>query len=411
MRVDGHIANSRRAEQTLEEARSYAGRIVDTLRQPLLVLDADQRIISANRSFYRTFQVSRPQTENCLIYELGNHQWDIPRLRELLDTIVPANVHFEDFEVDHTFPTIGRKTMLLNALRLERTGGEPWLILLAIEDITDRRRTEATLARQTRELERSNADLQEFAGVAAHDLQEPLRKIQFFGEQLKTECGEALGAEGQDSLERMRNAAKRMQRLISDLLTLARIRTAERPFVPVDLADVLQNVISDLEVQIEQVGMQLDVGEMPTIEADPLQMRQLLQNLLDNALKFHRPDGAPVVKIHGELLGVPAGRLLERSPVGSSCRVIVEDNGVGFDEKYLDRIFKVFQRLHGRDRYEGTGMGLAICRKIIERHGGEISARSTPGRGSTFTITLPVVHTQEMNRNGPVYRSDDDPDG
>jgi signal transduction histidine kinase len=364
MRGDEHIPQSRRAEQTLEEARSYADSVVDTLRQPLLVLDADQRIVSANRSFYRTFQVTRQQTEDCLIYELGNHQWDIPGLRELLDTIVPANVHFEDFEVDHTFPTIGRKTMLLNALRLERTGGEPWLILLAMEDITDRRRSEEALARQTRELERSNADLQEFAGVAAHDLQEPLRKIQFFGEQLKTECGEALGAEGQDSLERMRNAAKRMQRLISDLLALARISTAEQPFVPVDLADVLRNVVSDLEVQIEQSGVRLRVGEMPAIEADPLQMRQLLQNLLDNALKFHRPDEAPIVKIHGELLGVPGGHPLGSSPVSKICRVIVEDNGVGFDEKYLDRIFKVFQRLHGRGQHEGTGMGLAICRKI-----------------------------------------------
>jgi signal transduction histidine kinase len=397
MRGDEHIPQSRRAEQTLEEARSYADSVVDTLRQPLLVLDADQRIVSANRSFYRTFQVTRQQTEDCLIYELGNHQWDIPGLRELLDTIVPANVHFEDFEVDHTFPTIGRKTMLLNALRLERTGGEPWLILLAMEDITDRRRSEEALARQTRELERSNADLQEFAGVAAHDLQEPLRKIQFFGEQLKTECGEALGAEGQDSLERMRNAAKRMQRLISDLLALARISTAEQPFVPVDLADVLRNVVSDLEVQIEQSGVRLRVGEMPAIEADPLQMRQLLQNLLDNALKFHRPDEAPIVKIHGELLGVPGGHPLGSSPVSKICRVIVEDNGVGFDEKYLDRIFKVFQRLHGRGQHEGTGMGLAICRKIVERHGGEISARSTPGRGSTFMITLPVEHRQEMN--------------
>jgi signal transduction histidine kinase len=202
---------------------------MDTLREPLLVLDAGQRIISANRSFYRTFQVTREETENCLIYELGNHQWDIPGLRELLETIVPANAHFDDYEVDHAFPTIGRKTMLLNARRLERTSGEPWLILLAIEDITDRRRAEAMLARQARELERSNADLQEFAAVAAHDLQEPLRKIQFFGEQLKIECTEALGAEGRDYLERMRNAAKRMQRLISDLLALARSGPRRNP--------------------------------------------------------------------------------------------------------------------------------------------------------------------------------------
>lgn len=394
MRDHASIAESRRAEQELEEARVYADSIVNTLRQPLLVLDSGQRIVSANRSFYRTFQVTREETEGCLIYELGRHQWDIPGLRVLLETIVPANAHFEDFEVDHAFPTIGHKTMLLNGRRLERASGEPWRILLAIEDVTDRRRAEEVLARQTRELGRSNADLQEFASVAAHDLQEPLRKIQFFGEQLKLEYGEALGAEGQAYLERMRDAATRMQRLISDLLALARIRTAEQPFVRVDLADVLRSVVSDLEVQIKQAGLQLDVGELPTIEADPLQMRQLLQNLIDNALKFHRPDEAPVVKVHGELLGVPGGRR-GNSTVGRSCRVIVEDNGVGFDEKYRDRIFNVFQRLHRRGQYEGTGMGLAICRKIVERHGGEISAKSTPGRGSRFIVTLPVAHRKD----------------
>jgi len=397
LRDDRGISGSRWAEQALEEARIYADSIVNTLREPLLVLDAGLRILSANRSFYRSFQVTPEETEGCLIYELGNHQWDIPRLRELLETIVPANAHFEDFEVDHVFPTIGRKVMLLNARRLERSSGEPWLILLAIEKITDRRRAEALLARQARELARSNADLQEFATVAAHDLKEPLRKIQFFGEQLKIECGEALGAEGRDYLERMRNAAKRMQRLISDLLALARISATEQPFVPVDLAHVMKNVASDLEVQIEQGGARLHVGELPTLEADPLQMRQLLQNLIDNALKFHRPNEAPVVRIHGELIDVREGGSSGSSPADRCCRVIVEDNGVGFDEKYLDSIFNVFRRLHGRAQYEGTGMGLAICRKIVERHGGEISARSTPGQGSAFIVTLPIVHKKEMN--------------
>ena len=385
------------ARQAPEEARIYAQSIVDTLREPLLVLDASQRIISANRSFYQTFQVKREETEGRLIYELGGHQWDIPRLRELLESIIPVNTHFQDVEVEQAFPAIGRKTMLLNARRLERRSGEPWLVLLAIEDITDRRRAEATLARQARELARSNADLKEFATVAAHDLQEPLRKIQFFGEQLKIECTEALGAEGRDYLERMRNAAKRMQRLISDLLALARIRTTEHPFVSVDLADEIRNVVSDLQVQIEQVGARLHVGELPTIEADPIQMRQLLQNLIDNALKFHRPDEAPVVKIRGELLGVPEGRPSGNSPVAETCRVLVEDNGVGFDEKYLARILAPFQRLGGRDQHAGTGIGLAICRKIVERHGGEILAKSTLGQGSTFIVTLPVVHGKEIN--------------
>jgi PAS domain S-box-containing protein len=384
-------------EPALEEAWFYAQSIVDTLREPLLVLDASQRVVSANRCFYQTFQVSREETEGCLIYDLGGHQWAIPRLRELLETIVPANAHFENFEVDHEFPTIGRKTMLVNARRLERRSGEPWLVVLVIEDITDRRRAEAVLARQAQELARSNVDLQQFATVAAHDLQEPLRKIQFFGEQLKIEYGEALGDQGRDYLERMRNSAERMKHLISALLAFARVRTTDQPFVSVDLADVVRNVLSDLEVEIDQLGARLHVGELPTIEADPFQMRQLLQNLIDNALKFHRPDEAPVVEIHGELLGVQEERPSVNWPVDESCRVIVEDHGVGFDEKYLDRIFVPFQRLSSRGPHRGTGMGLAICRKIVDRHGGEISAKSTLGQGSTFMVTVPIVHREERN--------------
>jgi PAS domain S-box-containing protein len=157
LRGNEHITEPGRAGQAFEEPWIYAQSIVDTLREPLLVLDAGQRIISANRCFYQTFQVRREETEGCLIYELGGHQWDIPRLRELLETIIPANTHFQDVEVEQVFPLIGRKTMMLNARRLERRSGEPWLVLLAIEDITDRRRAEAMLARQARELARSSS--------------------------------------------------------------------------------------------------------------------------------------------------------------------------------------------------------------------------------------------------------------
>ena len=367
----------------LEEVRIYANSIFDTLREPLLVLDTSLRIVSANRSFYRIFQVTREATEGCLVYELGSHQWDIPRLREQLETIVPANAHFEDFEVDHTFPTIGHKTMLLNARRLQRKNGEPWLILLAIEDVTDRRRAEAVLARQTRELGRSNADLQEFASVAAHDLQEPLRKIQAFGDRLRGRAAAELSAEGLDYLERMQNAANRMQQLIRDLLTFARVTTKASPFQPVDLKEIVAGVLSDLEVKIQETKAGVQIGELPTIEADPTQMRQLFQNLIGNALKFQPKGQRPVVTVGS------------RNPDGGGkpakmCELSVADNGIGFDERHVDRIFQVFQRLHGREEYDGTGVGLAICRKIAERHGGKIRAESRPGAGATFIVDLPI---------------------
>jgi signal transduction histidine kinase len=184
----------------------------------------------------------------------------------------------------------------------------------------------------------------------------------------------------------MQNAAKRMQTLIEDLLSFSRITSKAQPFVPVELKPILSGVINDLETRIEQVHGQIEIGELPTIEADASQMRQLFQNLLSNALKFHKPDEAPIVKISCQ--PVP-GRESEL------CQITVADNGIGFDEKYLDRIFTVFQRLHGRSEYEGTGVGLAICRRIAERHGGTITANSASNAGATFTVTLPIKHSQE----------------
>jgi len=234
----------------------------------------------------------------------------------------------------------------------------------------------------SRSLERSNRQLQDFASVASHDLQEPLRKVQAFGDRLKSVCGSALDAQGRDYLDRMLNASMRMQSLIQDLLKFARVTSHAHPFLPVDLAKVAQEVLSDLEVRIAETKAVVEVGDLPIIEADALQMRQLLQNLIGNALKFHQLGKPPNVRVYADQFES------ERAADGM-LRLIVEDQGIGFDEKYLDRIFTVFQRLHGRTEYEGTGIGLAICRKIAQRHGGDITAKSTPGYGARFLVTLP----------------------
>jgi signal transduction histidine kinase len=186
----------------------------------------------------------------------------------------------------------------------------------------------------------------------------------------------------------MQNAAGRMQTLINDLLTFSRVTTKAQPFVTVDLAEIAAGVVSDLEARVERSGGRVEIGEMLTLDADPLQMRQLLQNLIGNGLKFHKPGEPPLVKVWCECV---ASNEAGAEPAGGElCRILVSDNGIGFDEKYLDRIFTVFQRLHGRQAYEGTGVGLAVCRRIVERHGGEITATSEPGRGSTFFVTLPI---------------------
>jgi signal transduction histidine kinase len=255
----------------------------------------------------------------------------------------------------------------------------------------ERVQVEMALKAYTVELERSNRELEDFAYVASHDLQEPLRKIQAFGSRLRQKHGAALDEGGLDYLNRMESAAARMQTLINDLLTFSRVTTRAQPFIQVDLASLVQVVLLDLEVKIAEVNGRMHVGTLPTIEADPTQMRQLLQNLISNALKFHREGVPPVVNISSEYLDQPPANLLGKSiPDGGYCRLSIADNGIGFDEKYAERIFTVFQRLHRRSQYEGTGVGLALCRKIVERHKGKIAAKSQVGQGATFIVILPI---------------------
>src|SRR5439155_536559 len=215
-------------------------------------------------------------------------------------------------------------------------------------------------------------------------------KIQAFGDRLKSKCDAVKLQEGRDYLERMQSASARMQTLINDLLTFSRVISATQPFVPVDLAAVTREVLTDLEVRIEQTKAKIEVGDLPTIEADPLQMRQLLQNLIGNALKFQPPNAQPVVKINAQILQRDFSSGGETEPVDELCELTIQDNGIGFEEKYTDKIFAVFQRLHGRAEFEGTGVGLAVCRRITDRHGGTISALSKLGEGATFIVTLPV---------------------
>jgi len=238
-------------------------------------------------------------------------------------------------------------------------------------------------------LRRSNMDLQDFASIASHDLQEPLRKIQAFGDRLIVKCAPQLGETGREYLERMQDAARRMQILLHDLLTLSRVTSKAQPFEPVDLKRVIDDVVSNLEVRIEQTGAAVEIGGLPVVEADAAQMRQLFQNLISNALKFQRDGTKPVVHISAKVLD-NADTLAGAMPGEEICQVMVADNGIGFDERYLERIFQVFQRLHSRSEYEGTGIGLAVCRKIADRHGGTISAKSAEGNGATFIVTLPM---------------------
>jgi signal transduction histidine kinase len=270
---------------------------------------------------------------------------------------------------------------LIGSQQLEVAVGE----LELLNETLEARIAERTALAHQRlaELQRSNSELEQFASVAAHDLQEPLRKIRMYG----TRLGERpeLGEDARADVTRMDAAAQRQQRLIDDLLDLARVNSRGRELVPVDLDTIAAHALSDLDASLSDVGANVEIAPLPTVLGDQAQLGRVLQNLLSNALKFHRPDVPLQVRVFAE--PAPSGR----------CTIVVEDNGIGFDDEYCERIFGAFQRLHGRSEYEGTGIGLSIARKIAWRHDGNITAHGVPGEGATFRLTLPLAPAMALS--------------
>jgi light-regulated signal transduction histidine kinase (bacteriophytochrome) len=251
-----------------------------------------------------------------------------------------------------------------------------------VHDITERKQAEEQLKEYAERLERSNRELEQFAFMASHDLQEPLRKIEMFGDLL-LERATGLNERQRNYLDRMRSAAGRMRDMVAGLLQLSRVNTQGRPFVTVDLSQVTTEVLADMEEIIHRIDGKVSYSALPVVEGDPVQLRQLMQNLIGNALKYHPPEAPPEVKIYAKQLS-------------GKVQIFIEDMGIGFEQEDAERIFQPFQRLVGRSQYEGSGIGLAICRRITERHAGTIRALSRPGRGTTFVLTLPVTHPESV---------------
>lgn len=375
------ISAARAAEQRLRDDQRFLVSVLENIPHMVFMKDAAElRFVGLNKAGEELLGVERAQL-------IGKNDFDVfpesearfftQKDRDVLDGGALVDIPREPI---HT-TTRGLRQLHTKKVPLLDTSGRPAFLLGISEDITDRLATEDALQQRTEELARSNADLEQFAYVASHDLQEPLRKIVTFGDRLKAAAGDSLPEVAADSLERMQSAARRMRQLIDDLLHYARVTTLARPFESVELGAVVAEVLGDLEHRVESSGGRVEVEPLPALDMDRVQMRQLVQNLLANALKFARPGVPPVVRVSAVLTP-------ERSP--SRCELRVADNGIGFDEKYLTRLFAPFQRLHGRSEYEGTGMGLAICRKIAERHGGTITARSAPDEGTTFIVSLPL---------------------
>jgi len=409
------MTGRKRAEEELHKAKEEAEKRAKELEAlmdavPALIWvtrDTECLSMTGNRAVYEFLgmpagaNVSKtaPETERPVHFRALRNGMEI-LLDELPMQRAAKGEGMQDYELEYAFDDGTSKITLGNTTPLYDAAGHVYGAIAAFVDITERKQIEEELRKSRDELElrvhertteiktymkkleQSNQALQDFASIASHDLQEPLRKVKAFGDMLKQKCAGSLEDQGRDYLERILNANQRMQSLLNGLLDYSRVTTKTEPFKEVDLSDLIDEVISDLEVRIVRTGGEVHVETLPVISADPTQMRQLFQNLIGNALKFHKPDEKPRVQV----------RCLSSNDSG--CEIIVEDNGIGFEEKFSDKIFAPFQRLHGRSsQYEGTGMGLAICKKIVERHGGSITAKSLLDVGSTFIIELPVKNT------------------
>ena len=371
------------AERAIQEARVYAESIVETVREPLVVLDTNLRVISVNHSFCQTFKVTPEDAGGKLIYDLGNRQWNIPKLQLLLEEVIPRDNQFQNFEVEHEFPTIGRRTMLLNARQIYRKGIGAQMILLAIEDITERKKAEeeikklnVDLEHRAFELEAAYKELETFSYSISHDLRNPLLVIGGFSRVLLERYSNHLDAKGQQFLSMIHSNTQKMLQLIDDLLTFSRSEHQQMKPSDIDMGELAKAVFKELRSIIPEQTLRLDIKTLPSARGDRSMIRQVFANLLSNAIKFTRPKGAGVIQI---------GCMVKENQ-NIYC---VKDNGVGFDMRYVDELFGVFQRRHNVDEFEGTGIGLAIVQRIIQRHGGQVWAEGEVNKGATFYFTLP----------------------
>ena len=375
-------------------AREYSESIINTVREPLISLDQDLRVVSVSRSFYEVFKVKPEETLGQLIYDLGNKQWDIPKLRELLETILPQKASFDNYVVEHDFATIGRRIMLLNARQIQRGAEKERIILLAIEDITERREIENGLKKAHSELNELATELKraalaksEFLANMSHELRTPLNSINGFSEVLYDETFGKLNEKQKKYVNNVLTSGKHLLLLINQILDMAKVEAGKMTLSSTSISsktllNEITHLIADM-VSKKRLRMSLDIAEdLPDIEADELKVREILYNLLSNAVKF-TPEGGD--------LGIRA------TSSASAVEIVVWDTGIGIAGENLVKVFEGFFRVdtpYSRVT-EGTGLGLPLSRKLVELHGGELFVESAGlNKGTSVRFTLPIISRQ-----------------
>jgi two-component system cell cycle sensor histidine kinase PleC len=391
--------DTEQAQSNAEAATRANEDIIETVREPLLVLDSDLRVLKANRSFYDSFRVTPGETIGNLIYDLGNRQWDIPRLRTLLEEILPQDNKFDDYEVEHVFSGIGHKVMQLNARRITQKEIGSQLILLAIEDVTEKMRLERELAERTREAKKAQVQAEsatmaksDFLANMSHELRTPLNSIIGFSEVLEDQLLGTLNESQRENVMYILKAGRHLLSLINDILDLSKVESGKME-LDVERVSLRELLDASLVMQREKAlrhGIKLDLliehDASIVIEADERKLKQILFNLLSNAVKF-TPDGGQVRVMSKEINGA------------RDIEISIRDTGIGIRQEDLPKLFKEFSQLASAydKKYEGTGLGLALTKKLVELHGGRIWVESEFGRGSLFAFVIPV--NQRRNKD------------
>jgi len=374
-------------QEQLTSVSNYAESIIRSVREPLIVLDKELRIKSANPAFYSYFKTTELEAEGKAFFDIGTSQWDTSELKAKLKSIFEHKISIDDYKIKTIFPLIGERTLMLNARSvIDAVPSE--MILLTLEDVTNIENSTEKLLHKNSELELYNEQLQSFSWAASHDLQEPLRKISMFAKMILDE-DKGISEKSNYNLERIVISTENMRQLIEDLMSYTRTIAIENEFKKTDLNLLLKKTLSDLKDIIKERDAVVTASVLPRMEVLPQQFQQLFSNLIINSIKYSKDDAQPQIAITTEKAAADEVVALGGNPELEYVKISVSDNGIGFNDSHAERIFDAFFRLHGKDKFRGSGLGLALCRKIVQNHNGFIKATGKIDEGATMMIYIP----------------------